>query len=389
MDEIIINNVLCFIQSAKSDHSKESLFDIAYSFYSVEEIKNAKEILFDKVSKDVVARKEPNKKQKELNDLIEAFTDIQDNREFKKLKFVTDSYKKMPPIGLEFIAPLIVNLSEEIAKINEILPKIADIKTEVINTADTVRDMKMDITNLKWKLNNNVKHDKPTNSPVVIRNIDCVVDIASESNVDCNVADESLKTPSRQTYSSKCRSNSSGREIYNNHNILSPMHGNNNSAIGRIENNDDKSKDEDNGWIKVGQRKLKNNNVEGVARGSFHTSGKNTMNNVRYVTGVKKSSSTGSSFYAARRTVDVFIGRVDSSVDGNDIVKYIKDNFKVDVNSINKLSIQTDAYNAFKVNVNFMDRDKLFMSDMWPENILVKKYYNRKGNPKNNSNSNS
>ena len=47
---------------------------------------------------------------------------------------------------MELIAPILCNLTEEIHKINEALPKITDIKTEVCNTTDAVRQFRVDMT---------------------------------------------------------------------------------------------------------------------------------------------------------------------------------------------------------------------------------------------------
>ena len=69
----------------------------------------------------------------------------------------------MLPVGLEFIAPILIDLSGEINKINSILPNILDIKSAVINTADTVRDFKKDLTNLHPILQLN-------NSSIKVRN---------------------------------------------------------------------------------------------------------------------------------------------------------------------------------------------------------------------------
>ena len=65
-----------------------------------------------------------------------------DNR-FNKELFVSDFYKKRPPVGLEYFNPILNNLSEEVSKINNILPKILDIKSDVCNTADSVRNIKL------------------------------------------------------------------------------------------------------------------------------------------------------------------------------------------------------------------------------------------------------
>ena len=60
----------------------------------------------------------------------------------------------MPPMGMSMFAPILSNLADEITKINEMLPKILDIKTVVINTVDTVRQMKIDIVDIGNKFKN-------------------------------------------------------------------------------------------------------------------------------------------------------------------------------------------------------------------------------------------
>lgn len=57
----------------------------------------------------------------------------------------------MPPIGLQKFAPILSHLSEEIMKLNEVIPKTLDVMTEVINTVDMVRQMKVDMTEVKQK----------------------------------------------------------------------------------------------------------------------------------------------------------------------------------------------------------------------------------------------
>ena len=94
------------------------------------------------------------------------------------------------------------------------------------------------------------------------------------------------------------------------------------------------------------------------------------------VTGSRKTSS-GHSFKAAMRMADVFVGRVDKDVTIDCIEDYIKNSFSVHVHAITQLGIRSDRFNAFKVNVKFSDRDKLFNADLWPEDILVNKFYSR------------
>ena len=205
--DIIIDNLSCFLISGRDDFSIDKLTDIAYTFYSHEEVKISKEKIFNIINKDIVCRRDPEKKKKDLNDLIDGLNELKDKN--KRIKMVSDSYKKMPPVGLEFIAPILLDLSEEISKINSILPSILDIKSTVLNTADTVRDYKIDLMNLKQVLNSNdqniatsVKRNSITPNkiqPIIENKIkslrqngindivspDCVSDVTIK-NVNCN-----------------------------------------------------------------------------------------------------------------------------------------------------------------------------------------------------------
>lgn len=152
-EEIIIDGLLCFLKSASGDFSEDALFDLAHTFYSHESIKTSKTTLANLLHKDITWRRDPEKK-KDLRDVVNFLKEISDAK--RKIKFLSDSYKGMPPIGLEFIGPLISNLAGEVTKINDILPKILDIKSEVRNTADAVRNLKADVSDIKKKFDSAV-----------------------------------------------------------------------------------------------------------------------------------------------------------------------------------------------------------------------------------------
>ena len=95
---------------------------MACAFYSHENLKDAKTTLAVLLKKDIIWRRDPDKKRKDLADVIDLLEELTANR--NNYKFLCDSYKGMPPLGMEMIAPLIINLSTEVSKINEILPFI-------------------------------------------------------------------------------------------------------------------------------------------------------------------------------------------------------------------------------------------------------------------------
>ena len=100
-----------------------------------------------------------------------------------------------------------------------------------------------------------------------------------------------------------------------------------------------------------------------------------TANSAR-LRGARKASGS-SSFKAVERTADVFLGRVHKETPIEDIKAYVKNTFNVTCLDIEKLVIKTDAFNAFKITVLLSDRDLLFKPELWPEDVVVGKYYNR------------
>ena len=87
------------------------------------------------MKKDIVWRRDPDKKCRDLQDVIDLHDEYVTSKH--KVKFVANSHKTMPPMGLEMMAPLMNNLADEIKKINEVLPQIFDIKSEVCNVAES------------------------------------------------------------------------------------------------------------------------------------------------------------------------------------------------------------------------------------------------------------
>ena len=69
--------------------------------------------------------------------------------------------------------------------------------------------------------------------------------------------------------------------------------------------------------------------------------------------------------------------KVTKDIGESDIKQYIKEVFDIVDKKIEILKIKTDKYNAFKVTVNLSDRDTLFKPDLWPEGLVINKFYKR------------
>ena len=206
---MIINSLLCFLNSAKVDFSKETLKDVACAFYSHENIKEAKTTLTVLLKKDTIWRRDPEKKKKDLSDVVDLLEELTGNR--NNYKFLCDSYKAMPPLGMEMIAPLIINLSTEVSKINETLPKVLDIKTEVMNTADTVRQLHVDINDVKKMFNNAVDGIKAASDDITEEDISALNDLRTfRRSLSCQEGACSLEP---QLYPHQKKSNTSFNEM--------------------------------------------------------------------------------------------------------------------------------------------------------------------------------
>ena len=427
--EIIFDSLLCFIHSASSDYSYESLFDVVYAFYSHEEIKNAKEKICVLLKKDIVWRRDPEKKKKDLRDLLDFCEEFKANN--RSVKFVTTSHKKMPPIGMEMFAPILTNLAEDIAKLNEVVPKILDIKSEVCNTADTVRQMKLDINELNKKftfavngMEEATKEAKDNefdvmnelrsfrqavgrqsiasvgnNSQGNLNNIfdnsnrqdeDLIVDIDDDANYLSNnisFADVVSKKSASDSLVGVGRSGAVGNKKKSPVKVVDRITGaiskldqvkksavtprddiaGDNERASKPSNNDEvlSVEKKDDKWTLVGRNK-KNNNRRGNAGGFAG------------VTGAGKDANNR--LKAVARTADVFVGRLDREVTEDEIKSFIKQSFDIDVFSVCKLDIISDVYNAFKVCVKANERSKLFDAEKWPEDIIVNKFYKKRSN---------
>lgn len=400
--DIRINSLLCFISSAKNDYANEVLFDLVHSFYSEDDIIKAKDMLAEILNNSVIVRKNPERKKKSLDDVFEMFEEFLTKN--RRIIFVSDSYKKMPPLGLEFISPVLCNLIEEITKINNILPKIVDIKSQVVNTADIVRNLKNQITGFESKINRKLSSSDDLCRHVRESNFSTLNNV-SKSNPSNGYQELQIPvTPHSDAISTPITSNSESNKIVElQQSIFNKIKADKIDSFNSSGLNNNKVTTSCGGSIAVQQLEPENSlakadtaedlstfksqdlNSETKSITTDQQSGWNLVENKRkrqrnkknnsIVTGSKKSSN--GIFKGINKTVDVFIGRVDNDATVNDLKAYIEDNFKIKLIDIHQLIIKSDLYRCFRVKVNLVDRDALFNSEMWPEGIHVNKYYRR------------
>lgn len=90
-----------------------------------------------------------------------------------------------------------------------------------------------------------------------------------------------------------------------------------------------------------------------------------------------KKSFTGA-FKGVKQTLDVYIGRCEKSVSVSDLVDYIKTELKIEALACDCLSNEIFYLKSFKVTVYAENREIMFNPEMWPEDIIVRRYFRAK-----------
>ena len=111
---LVINNILCYIYTARDSMKKDDIIRACLAFYKQDDIVKGKELLYGFVGEKPKHRRGEDKLLNEMHDLMSVF-DRCDVKNVKLPKIVTDSYNGMPPSsGFETVAHHIVTLIDEI-----------------------------------------------------------------------------------------------------------------------------------------------------------------------------------------------------------------------------------------------------------------------------------
>ena len=368
----------------------------------------------------------------------------------------------MPPVGFEIFAPLLKGLADDVKMMNEFLPKILDMKTEVYNTADTVRTMRAEMNTLNKKFSKAIGGIEEASKDIKVNKSNVLDDLLSLTNKEERrlylklTSKEKSNKQNEKNYADVLRSRKSARDSTpeGNDGKFEPLIGA--TALPVFEGIDMEELDNDNLGAKshdqqginslqehrkqsVGQRVQRKDQLnsrkehiniprEDERHESFHDMDVKDQWNLRrngqsesHIKGgsrpkstpIMSSSPDGSvknddklsedwkeyksrnakrreykgilgkkshdnlSIKAVSRYLDVFIGRVDPGVTMDDLIEYIRKTFNISVVNIAQLEIRSDNFIAFKVTVKAMEREKLFNADLWPEDLIVDKFYNK------------
>lgn len=397
---IVISEVLAFIQNKIDVMSEESIVKICTSSFSAEEIEQAKNLLFDSLTttKRKITRKRDGRKQRDLFDVISVFKETDPN---ETPIFVARVLQKLPPILWDHLDATRI--------LKDILVLQNELKTlkETCVSVDKFEEVKNDLNNLKQTsivnnydcyvskkrggggvLSNSYFMDSgPTGLPHILERSQ-TAEITSpgdnrsvfsnkasgEQRYNCDdelyrpitntsvgrdvgCVDIQSKTPTSPVLPQNIIQIQDAKEINRSHSThppaSTPAQPLKNFASTVSAEGQWKTEKPDEGWILAQRKKHKNR---------FATVEGNAIVN------------PNDKFRAAEIRVPLFINNVDSTTTENDIVDYLftKTQTKVTLQKIN--SRVQKKYNAYKMMVPHSKLALFLEGSLWPMGVTFRRF---------------
>ena len=129
----IVNGVLCYISTARHTLSEQTIVNVCQGFYSLESIREAKELIYTFTDDNFVSRRGDGKVKADLIDILSVVLKLDDGKKDIP-KYLADTYKSMPPFsGFEVLAEYMISLMSEVASLKE----------EIVGLKSTLKDVKV------------------------------------------------------------------------------------------------------------------------------------------------------------------------------------------------------------------------------------------------------
>lgn len=375
---IVINELLCFVQNKICIMDEESLIRLCVSAYSTAEITSAKNLLFESITtstRNVSRRK--NKEQKEIEDIISVFKSTDPD---KTPIFVARVLDKLPPITFDHI------------DVTALLKDIIILKTEVkylkesSATIEQLDIIKQDLDHMKSEKKQSGNKNKQNNmsshqfqNMSTINELFCVERASSDMTLNVAAARLSEEAPppsasacaEEQNFTTAHTSPDNNKTtgiiitkeqkcLSQNLNVKQDMFIDNSNVNKRSmadvvrQGGAWKVSEPDQGWKDFQRRKLRNR-LEGVkGRAVVRPDDK---------------------FKPAEIKTSLFLSNVHKDTSETDIAEYILFKTKQKI-TLQKIKMKTEKpYNAYKIIVN-RDALDIFLNNenIWPDGVTCRRF---------------
>ena len=89
-----------------------------------------------------------------------------------------------------------------------------------------------------------------------------------------------------------------------------------------------------------------------------------------------RRNADGGGIKGAKRYADLYIGNCDLDVSVDSLISHVIKETGIKVHKCESLKSKSIVSKSFKISLNVNDRQKLLNPDIWPEDIVCRKFYN-------------
>jgi hypothetical protein len=150
----VINNILCYISTARHTVPTDDIVSIAYSYYDHSKITSAKSVLYELTGNHATKRRSEDKIKVEIRDMLDLFDKL-DRDKVAIPKFLADSYDGLPPAtGFSVASRNIATLLDQVEQLNKGMSDFWDAKEAMMSGLADQADIKSELSDIKMKLRN-------------------------------------------------------------------------------------------------------------------------------------------------------------------------------------------------------------------------------------------
>ena len=373
----ILENVLSYIQSAKSAIPRDQILLNALAYYKPELIMKAKEIIYKLVDEVPPKRKKciahPNPSSADLEDILSIF-ERQEGGKLTLPSFVAFGYASMPPsAGFESFASVMCSFRDEVAALRLQVEGVKKASEMDLKALENVGSIIQDVSELKMLV-----HDIPSKVEVIYSQSSS--NVIPNQNIESDVIFPPDQITPNPSTTSKAQTKTTGLPSYANALRVN----NTDSAVVKNTNSSSQPNDV---WHTVtnGRRRrsrsFHNSNSRSASQLRRGDPPNNNVNKNRRI-GTRRNNISGkrssdAGLQTAPRILDVFLCGCGLNTTETNIMEYCK---KYDVPPIkcDSLESKSDHHKCYKISVSAEYRDKLLDAEFWPRGIFVGKFYKPK-----------
>ena len=425
----VINNVLCYLSSARDSMKYDDIVRTCLVFYNENDIIASKDLLFKYVGERPIRRRNENKILHEIKDIMEMLKKCDENGAILP-HFVASRFDSLPPSsGFEIVAQQMIVLTNQVTELKNEVKYLRETRQEETLSMQNNAVILEDIMNIKHqlvKLNHNVLGSELKRNSIILQRMDKRVINDDESSTSCiDEMNDICGTPVTPGFSKEL--NDFNPNYMSNELVDNPLtHSPSAPSASQMQWNDYVVRDGGGhptapSFADITNTRASSEFLAVSAKKSSLSHPKTVPNKPRVISNVLVSSpvANGSSskpssnkngnrdevddegfilvknkrkrhngniigsrqtehgsLKSAVRTADIYVGNCGPDVNAQSIEEYLLDIYKIKINKCEELITKSQTYKAFKVSLNLDDRTKVLSPDAWPRGITCRKFYN-------------